>query len=91
MILLENSFLQQYFFAVAQTSPLPTQPRGLTTLTACEKPDGDAKQVQEANASYRTTHHAVTFQQWEWKGTSQPGRLRHFKPDPPHHAVTFQQ
>jgi hypothetical protein len=44
MILLENSFLQRYFFAVAQTSRLPTQPRGLTTLTACEASYGGAKQ-----------------------------------------------
>jgi hypothetical protein len=40
MLLLENLFLQQYFFAVVQTSRLPTQPRGQTTLTARTRQQG---------------------------------------------------
>ncbi len=38
MILLENSFSQQYFSAVAQTSRHPTQPGGRPPLTAHEPP-----------------------------------------------------
>ena len=36
MILLANSFLQHYFFAVVQTTPLPTQPGADHTLRARE-------------------------------------------------------
>ncbi len=40
MILLENLFLQHYFFGVVQTTPIPTQPGGLTI------PFARAKQVR---------------------------------------------
>ncbi len=34
MILLVNWFLRHYFFAVVQTTPIPTQTRGLTIPSA---------------------------------------------------------